>query len=107
MTRSKIETFIGFSIRARKLVAGTNAISFAKGIRLIILCHTGSENAKKQALCYAKKYHVPLILTKEKTLSELVNKNNCKMCAILDKNFADSIIRNINQEYEIIFRGDK
>ncbi|MEG1520155.1 MAG: hypothetical protein RR458_04130 [Clostridia bacterium] len=106
MPRSKIETFIGFSIRSRSLVAGTNAIAFCKRVEVIFLCHTASENARKEAMKLARRYGALLVLSKVTLLDDLVFKNNIKMFAITDKKLAKAVMENIDETYEIIFRGE-
>ena len=106
MQNKKIETFIGFSIRARKLVAGTNAISFCKKINVVFLCHTGSQNARKEATKIARKYRAPLVLSKVTLIDDLVNKTNCKMFALTDDKLSQAVMANLDETYEIIFRGE-
>ncbi len=106
MQRSKVETFIGFSIRARKVVSGTNSVEATKDIKSLYLCHTASDNAKKVALSKAKKCNVPLVLVKGKSVEEILNKENCKMFAITDEALSNAVMSNLDENYEIIFRGE-
>lgn len=106
MQRSKAETFIGFSIRARKIVAGTNSVEATKKICGLYLCSTASENARKIALNKAKKCKVPLVLVKGKSVEEILNKGNCKMFAITDEALNGAVMANLDENYEIIFRGE-
>lgn len=107
MPRSKIETFIGFSIKSGSLVAGTNAIAFCKNIEVIFLCHTASANAKKEAMKIARRYGAILVLSQVTLLDDLVLKNNIKMFAITDKKLSSAVMDNLDETYEIIFRGEK
>lgn len=107
MQRSKVETFIGFSIKSGNLVAGANAIPTTKKLYGIYLCNTASDNSKKQAMGYANKYNVPLILVKGKSVEEILNKKNCKMFAIKDEALNNAIMANLDEDFEIIFRGGK
>ena len=106
LQRSKVETFIGFSIRARKVVSGTNSVEAARKICSVFVCHTASDNAKKIALSKAKKCKVPLVLVKGKSVEEILNKENCKMFAITDANLNKAVMDNLDENYEIIFRGE-
>lgn len=105
MQRSKVETFIGFSIKSGNLVAGANAIPTSKVIYGLYLCHTASKNSHKEAISIAKKYKVPIVLVKGKRVEEILNKTNCKMFAIKDKSLNDGILANLDEDYEIIYKG--
>ncbi len=103
---NKVATFIGFSIRARALVSGTNAIGFLRKVNVIFLCHSASGNARKEAIKLAKRYSCPLVLSKETLLDDLVFKNNCKMFALTDDKLTEATMNSLDETYEIIFRGD-
>ena len=45
--KSKVETFIGFSVKARALVYGSDAVNRLKKAYLILLCESAAENTKK------------------------------------------------------------
>ncbi|MBR1971229.1 MAG: hypothetical protein IKA18_01535 [Clostridia bacterium] len=103
MQRSKVETFIGFSIRAKKLIAGANAIRESKGLYLMFVCNTASENSQKDALKIARSKEIPLVLVKNGTAEDLVLRANCKMFAIADKDLAKAIESNLDENFEVIF----
>ena len=103
MQRSKVETFIGFSIRAKKLIAGANAIRESKGLYLMFVCNTASENSQKDAQKLAKSKGIPLVLIKKGTAEDLVLRANCKMFAIADKDLAKAIEANLDENFEVIF----
>lgn len=102
----KIYTYIGFSIRARKILLGVNAISFCKRkIPLMILCGTASENTKKEALSLAKKFGSKLLLSTVDTVEDLTNKPFCKLCAVLDESLARAIIDNIDENFRFLLEA--
>ena len=50
MQNNKIYTYVGFARRAGKFKAGLNAIkTVKKGVELLLLCHSASPNAIKEA----------------------------------------------------------
>ena len=100
----KIISYIGFAIRARKVKLGVNAAGTAKQgmIKLIVLCHTASENTVKEAISIAKKHHAKIVLSKTYSVEDIVYKQNCKLVAILDKGLAKAISDNLNEHFVIL-----
>ena len=99
MGRSKIETFIGFSIRAGKYRLGVNAVATLKSAELLIMCHTASENTVKEIIKLSKKLHSDIIVYKTGNLEDLTGKENCKLMAITDKSLAKAIIDNLDENF--------
>lgn len=54
----------------------------------------------------ARRYGALLILSKVTLLDDLVFKNNIKMFAITDKKLSKAVLENMDETYEIIFRGE-
>lgn len=89
----KIETYLGFAIKSNKIIYGLdNIVQYKKAIKLFVLCNTASANLEKESIFYANKKCVKIIKTEQK-LETLINKINCKLVAILDRNLADAIIK--------------
>ena len=103
--RSKVETFIGFSIKSRSVTMGTNSIATIKKAFLIITCDSASDGTKKIAESYARKFNCPLMISKP-LLEDVVLKTNCKMIAITDANLAKTIIENQNENFSISSGGN-
>lgn len=99
MGRSKIETFIGFSIRAGKYRLGVNAVATLKSAELLIMCHTASENTVKDVLKLSKKLKVEIIVYNFGNLEDLTGKANCKLMAVTDKSLAKAIIDNLDENF--------
>lgn len=105
MQKSKDLTFIGFSVKAGKILYGLNIIKeYKKRIYLLILCHCASENTKKAAKLFATKRKIKILITQDILLEEIVNKNNCKTIALTDKNLAVAVLENISHNF-IAFDG--
>jgi len=97
----KVETYIGFCIKARKIALGSGTIDLIKkGVYLIIVFSTASENAKKLALKYKNRFSCPLVECKI-GLENVVHKENCKIAAICDSNLAKAICDNLTDDYEL------
>ena len=93
MEKSKIETYLGFCIRARKISFGIDEIEKQKkGVFLLLSDETLSENSFKVMQKAKESFTCPLILTKAGRLGELLHKPAVKAVAIKDKNLADAIV---------------
>ncbi len=104
--RSKVETFIGFSVRARALITGSDAVERAKRAYLILLCASASENTAKLAESCAKRLGCPLMVCK-KPLQDACNKTNCKIAAVTDKNLAAAITDNQDENFSVCLGGGR
>ncbi len=105
MSKSKIETYLGFCIKARKIALGAGAIeTLKKGVCLIIVCSSASENCFKLALKYKKAHSCPLMIC-NCGLENAVHKPDCKLAAVRDISLANAIIANACEEYEIYAGG--
>ncbi|MBR2337525.1 MAG: hypothetical protein IKA61_06250 [Clostridia bacterium] len=106
MQRNKIYSYVGFARRAGKFKAGMNAIkTVKKGVELLILCKSASPNAVKEAKNLSERFFCPLYMTKAFTVEEMVDKENCKLVAILDCELAKAIISNAGEDLEEISGG--
>ena len=98
----KIQTMLNFAIRASKTVFGVDNIPSSKAKHVIIACSTLSENSLKQLLRDNK--NTPIILSK-RPLEEVIHRGG-KAVAVKDKNMATEILKNINDDYELISEGN-
>ena len=69
--KSKIETYIGFSIRAGKFKCGANAIATLKSAELLILCASGAKNAVHECERLARKFRCRAVLARGRTVENL------------------------------------
>lgn len=100
---SKIFTYLGFAIRARKVALGNTAVSVCKKrIYLLILCKSAAKNTRHEAENLAQKRNLPLVLLED--LQSYVGKENCKICAVLDAHLAQAVLKQIPMN-EILFGG--
>ncbi|MBE7087194.1 MAG: hypothetical protein E7369_02715 [Clostridiales bacterium] len=98
-TKTKAETFIGFSVRAGKCRVGVNAVSTLKRVELIIVCKTASRNTASDALSLSKRFGCKIIRTTEKPLQDYVHRENAKVVAITDKALSKAIINNLEKDF--------
>ena len=99
---AKAEAYLGFAIKKRSVVKGFNAISYEKRVYLLILCATASENAQKEAKSLAKKFSCPLLLSKTRTVEDLVHKENCKLIAVTDQGLARAISEHTESDFDFV-----
>ncbi len=100
MEQSKVLTFIGFSLRARKVRKGVNAISTLKNrVGVLILCKTASNNTFDEANKLAKKLSATLIISVDIKVEDIVNKEHCKLIAIEDEQLSRAILENLDSHF--------
>ena len=105
MAQSKVRSYIGFCIKARKITLGSNAIgTLSGGVYLLILDKNAAKNSLRFALKFKKRFNCPLILCNE-SLEDVVCKKECRLAAIRDKNLADAIINSGDINYELFTEG--
>ena len=101
MANSKIETYIGFCIRAGKISVGSGAISTLKGgVKLLILDGTAAKNSMRLALKFKNRFNCPLIICKT-GFGRVVNREGAKLAAIRDEELSKAILQNLDQNFEL------
>ena len=106
MGRTRIETFIGFCIKAGKISFGSGAIDTLKsGVYLLILSGDAAKNTQKLAVKYKNRFNCPLLICKSE-FETVVNKLGCKLAAVRDRQFANLIMENIDNNYEFYAGGN-
>ncbi len=104
--KSKVLTFIGFALRARGVKCGVNAVATIKNsCEVMILCKTASNNTFDDAVKLAKKLSAKLYVSKNYLIEDVVNKQNCKLIAITNKELAVAIIENIDENFALYSGG--
>lgn len=97
----KVDTYLGFCLRARKLALGSGTIDLLKrGVYLVIVCSSASENTFKVALKYSNRFRCPLVVCYS-GLENCVNKAGCKLAAVRDENLAKAIADNLGGNYKL------
>lgn len=96
--KTKLETFIGFSVKSGKYKIGGNACKTLKKANLVIVCESISENSKKDALSLAKKLGCNIYQTVGVALEDLTKRENSKIMAITDNSLAEAIVKESNNQ---------
>lgn len=99
MEKSKIETYLGFCIRARKIIFGAEMIEKQrKGVFLLVVDGNIGKNSLKSVVRAQEKLQCPLYMTAEGALGEWTHRPNVKAAAITDKNLASAMCKNAEGE---------
>lgn len=97
----KVESYLGFCLRARKITLGGGSIdTVKKGVYLIIVCSTASENTFNLAIKYKNRFSCPLMVC-NKGLENAVHRAGCKIAAVRDAELARAICENADGDYEL------
>jgi hypothetical protein len=106
LANSKVETFLGFCIRSRKITFGLDGIEkLTKNVFLLVVSSTLSENSLKKAIKLKDKFQCPIILCNV-DLASVLHKEGCKAVAIQDKNLANAILENADENFQVYLGGN-
>ncbi len=95
--RKKLQSYIGFSLRSRKIVLGVNAVEGnRKPVYALLMCKSAAKNTVKAAHNIAARLGVRLYEVDD--LAALVNKENCKLCALTDKSLGAAVAAQLETE---------
>ena len=104
MKQNKLASYLGFSIKSGEVVFGfDNLLETRKKIKLVIYCHTINSKIEEKLykLCEYKKWN--LVKIENETLSNLINRDNCKVMGLINNNLAKAVM---TQEVKILLKGD-
>ena len=91
MDAKKIESYLGFAIRAGKVTLGLNSIEMLKkGVYCMLLDEDAQKNSQKQARKEATRLSCPLIIVKG--LGALIKREGIKVIAVKDISLAGAIL---------------
>lgn len=97
MNGNKIEAYLGFALRAGKLVLGLNSIeTVKKGVYCLLLDEGAAKNSYKEARKLKAKFACPLIIIKD--LGALIKREGCKLTAVKDSSLAEAILREAGEK---------
>lgn len=90
---SKVENYLGFCIRARKIIFGAETIEKQKrGVFLLIVDGGIGKNSLKPTLAAKERLACPMLVTAEGQLGEMLHKPAVKAVAITDNHLASAIL---------------
>ncbi len=104
MGNSKIETYLGFCVRARKIIFGVEMIERQKkGVYLLLCDGTIGKNSLKPTLQAKEKFNCPLLQTDAGVLGEALHRPAVKAVAITDQHLASAILSVVDSEPQYKF----
>lgn len=99
MAKSKIETYLGFCIRSRKIVFGAESIEkLRKGVYLLVIDGGVGKNSLKSVLLAQERLQCPIIASNAGALGETLHRPAVKAAAVTDKNLAAAILAACEQD---------
>ncbi len=105
LEQSKVRSYIGFCLKARKITLGSSAIGTLNGgVYLLILDGKAKKNSLRYALKYKNRFSCPLLVCND-NFEEVVNKPLCRLVAVRDKNLAEAILNSGDGGYELYTEG--
>lgn len=100
MEKDKIESLLGFAVKAGKLVYGADSLETTRTrVYVVFTCSTASDNTKQKVRKIASAKHIPMLITK-KELQYIVSRKNCKVIGVTDKQMAEAMLARLNENYE-------
>lgn len=100
--REKIDSYIGFAAKSRKLISGTETCKafMARGkVKLLIIAEDISENTKEKVIREAVKNSVEYrIFSNKDRLSAITGETDTGVFGILDDNFKNVILKEIESK---------
>lgn len=101
---NKIETYVGFCIRARKIIFGVEMIERQKkGVYLLMADGAVGKNSLKSMVNAQARFSCPFLMTEAGALSAAVHRPAVKAVAITDYNLAKAILSVAESEPQIKF----
>ena len=97
MNAAKIESYLGFALRAGKVTLGLNSIeALKKGVYCMLLDAGAQKNSQKQARKLRERLRCPLVIVED--LGTLVKREGCKVVAVRDQSLAGAIVHEAGEQ---------
>ena len=102
----KIRTYLGFCLRAGKVLFGVDDIeTHRKKIHLLLIDDALAENSKKKVYKANETFQAPLLTVEAGLLGDLVHRPGVKAMAIKDFNLAKAILQTAEQQPQFKFNS--
>lgn len=92
---NKAKTYVGFAIKSRAIKYGVDDICKCKKVELIVMCETLQESSTKKLVNFSAKNNIELLKLGLEKFEILLDNKSVKAIAILDKNLALAIKKNL------------
>ena len=92
MEKNKLQTYLGFCIRAKKIIFGAEECENArKGVFLLLMDEDLGNSSQKCMFKAQQKFGCPLFAIEKNLLGELLHRPSVKAVAIKDQHLASAI----------------
>ena len=102
MNKTRVLEYLGLCMRAKKLVSGESIVlDYIKSrkAKMVFLANDAMKNTTKRITDKTTFYNIPLIVDFDtEELNNAIGTNNRKAVAVTDKNFANMIFSQLNEE---------
>ena len=99
MNSEKVKTYIGFAVKAGKIIFGTDNLLEKKQHPKIILTDPSlSDNSREKLKGYAEKKGIDLMVL---PISEYFPGRNCKAVGITEPNLAEAVKKELKESYSV------
>lgn len=92
---SKIVAYVGFAIKSKNIIYGTDDIIKSKRAKIILLSESLSDSSKSKIENYAKQKNIEVKNFKAEVFNEIINNQNIKAAAITNESLADAINKSL------------
>lgn len=92
---SKIVAYVGFAIKSKNIIFGTDDIIKSKRVKIILLSESLSDSSKSKIENYAKQKNIEVKNFKAEVFNEIINNQNIKAAAITNESLADAINKSL------------
>ena len=104
MGTNKIETYLGFCIRAQKIIFGVEMIERQKkGIKLLVADGAIGKNSLKSIVQAQGKFGCPFLMTDGGLLGEILHRPAVKVIAVTDDSLAAAIVAEAKNQPQFTF----
>lgn len=92
---SKIVAYVGFAIKSKNIIFGTDDIIKSKRVKIILLSESLSNSSKSKIENYAKQKNIEVKNFKAEVFNEIINNQKIKAAAITNESLADAINKSL------------
>ena len=95
MEIEKIKTYVGFAIKSRNIVYGVDEITKKPKSEIILYSSSLTKSGQEKLSFFADKNKIFIKVLEQEEFYEIIHSENIKAIAVLDKNLADAIKKNL------------
>lgn len=97
---TKLQAYVGFSIKSRHIVWGADQVLTARGLKLVIADAGINRSSREDLERMAETSHVPLVWTDAETMEACTHRINCKCIGLTEPNLAKAALAELTRNGE-------